>query len=151
MVALIAIAYNEDVRLERKLSYDFAKLKAKVQLRVRLRSHYAPAVPIAPSSYWALAEDPSASPITGEKRKGLEVDPDHSTQKHLRHLNNFAEGVSRTPLSSQTQASPHTSPDTGIGHTDEEVAETSPHRTVCFHTRQAKPVVASGGRCVGRR
>ena len=58
-------------------------------------------------------------------------------------MGNLAEGVSRTPMSSQTQSTAATSPDTGIDHDDDVVAVTYLHRTGGSLARQATPV-ASG-------
>ena len=55
-------------------------------------------------------------------------------------MNNLAKGVSRTPMSFQTQGIPATSPDTGIGHDDDVVAVASPRRTGGSLVSQATPV-----------
>ena len=44
MIALRCSASKADVRLERKLRYEFAKLRAKDQLRSLYRNHYAKSV-----------------------------------------------------------------------------------------------------------
>ena len=56
-------------------------------------------------------------------------------------MGNLAEGESPAPTSSQTQSTPATSPDTGIGHENDVVEVTSLHGTGGFLARQAMPVV----------
>ena len=68
--ALRASADKADVRLERKLRYDFAKLRAKGQLRAMFRTLYAAAVPIDSISHRAAVVDPPEASINGEKREG---------------------------------------------------------------------------------
>ena len=128
--ALRTSADKAGVRLERKLRYDFAKLRTKGQLQGMLGTRYTAAVPIAASPHRASVVDPPADPITGEKRERSQIDPDRGAQKHPRLMGNLAEGVSRTPISSQTQGTVVTSPDTGISH-DNDVVD------------------VVGGRCVG--
>uniref|UniRef100_M4C0F0 Uncharacterized protein n=1 Tax=Hyaloperonospora arabidopsidis (strain Emoy2) TaxID=559515 RepID=M4C0F0_HYAAE len=94
-----ARADKAEVRLERKLQYDFAKLRAKGQLRAMFRTHYAAAVPMTTSPHRASVVDPPAVPITGEKREGSQADPDRGAQKHPRHMGNVARWVYRTPMS----------------------------------------------------
>ena len=77
--------------------------------------------------------------ITGEKRPGLQVDTDHGAQKHPWHTGKLGEGVSLTPISSQTQGILATSPDTVIGHDDDIVAVTSSHGTGGSLACQASP------------
>ena len=90
------------------------------------RTRYAADVPMIASPHRTSVVDPSDAPITGEKREGSQVDPDRGAQKHPRHMGNLAEWVSRTPMSSQTQGIPATSPDTGIGLCDEAASESFP-------------------------
>ena len=90
--ALRASADKADVRLERKLRYDFAKLRAKGQLQVMFGTRYAAAVPMIASPHWASVVDPPAALTTGEKHKGPQVDPVRGVQKHPRHMGNLAEG-----------------------------------------------------------
>uniref|UniRef100_M4C2D5 Uncharacterized protein n=1 Tax=Hyaloperonospora arabidopsidis (strain Emoy2) TaxID=559515 RepID=M4C2D5_HYAAE len=133
-------ADKADVRLERKLRYDFAKLRAKGQMRAMFRTRYAAAVPITASPFRASVVDPPAAPITCKKQEGLQVDPDRGAQKHPRHMGDIAEGISRTPMSSQTQGTLTTSPETGINHDDVFVEVPSPHGTGGSLARQATPV-----------
>ena len=63
------------MRLEREFRYDFARLRAKGQLRAMFRTRYAAAVPMIASPHRASVVDPPATPITSEKC-GLQVDPD---------------------------------------------------------------------------
>ena len=81
------------------------------------------------SPHRASVVDPPAAPITGEKSEGSQVDPDRGAQKHTPHMGSISGRVSRTPMSSQTQGTLATSPDTGIGHDDDVVAVLSPHGT----------------------
>ena len=64
-----------EIRLERKLRYDFAKLKAKGRLRSLYKSYNpegvsapqqptTPAAPAAPDPYHDMVEDLSADPPT---------------------------------------------------------------------------------------
>uniref|UniRef100_M4BQ78 Uncharacterized protein n=1 Tax=Hyaloperonospora arabidopsidis (strain Emoy2) TaxID=559515 RepID=M4BQ78_HYAAE len=92
------------------------------------------------SPHRASVVDPTAAPVTGGKREGSQFDPDHGAQKHPRHMGNLVEGVSHTPMCSQTQGIPATSPDTGIGHHDDVVAVPSPHGTGGSLAGQATPV-----------
>ena len=68
--ALRASADKADVRLEQKLRYDFAKLKAKSQLRAMFRTRYAAAVPMTAIQHRASVVDLPDAFITGEKRDG---------------------------------------------------------------------------------
>ena len=73
MNALRTSAAKAGVRLERKLRYEFAKLKAKVQLGTAFLSNYAPAVPIAAIPHQASAVDPPSALSTSEKRYGRKL------------------------------------------------------------------------------
>ena len=75
LISLIASANVADVRLERKLRYDYAKIKASGQLLARTR--YSPAVPIEVSIGEAAPSYPPASTTMGEKRLRSQDGPCH--------------------------------------------------------------------------
>ena len=115
------------VRLQLKLRYDYAKLKARGQLRNRTR--YASATPVA-ASFDTVMQRKLLPPSTiDEKRSRSMNDPFHDVQKHPRRIGNPAEGLSHTPSSSPTPSTLATSPDTDIGHNNDVVFLVSPHRT----------------------
>ena len=64
--ALLASADVADVRLERKLRYEYAKLKARVQLRTRTR--YASATPVVTGFDPKARSNPLPPTLVGGKR-----------------------------------------------------------------------------------
>ena len=89
MNALRASASKADVRLERKLRYEFAKLKAKGQLRSLYRTQYAKPVVgqtttvstvQAVAGHSVLVSEPCTPTPIGGKRVGMQVDPQRDAQ-----------------------------------------------------------------------
>uniref|UniRef100_M4BZD2 Uncharacterized protein n=1 Tax=Hyaloperonospora arabidopsidis (strain Emoy2) TaxID=559515 RepID=M4BZD2_HYAAE len=88
MSALRSSASKADVRIESSLRYDFAKLKAKGQLRSLYRTQYAkpvdgPTTTVSTVQTFAghlVSELYAPTPIGG-KRVGVQADPRRSAQK----------------------------------------------------------------------
>uniref|UniRef100_M4BBE9 Uncharacterized protein n=1 Tax=Hyaloperonospora arabidopsidis (strain Emoy2) TaxID=559515 RepID=M4BBE9_HYAAE len=90
MYALRASVSVADVRLERKLRYDYAKLKARGQLRNRTR--YASATTVAAGVGQTVTNNPPIDTTSGGKRPRSQDDPGHDVQKHPRRMGSLAEG-----------------------------------------------------------
>ena len=125
--------------MERKIRYEYAKLKARGQLRTRTR--YASSTPVATGSDPNARSNPLPTTTIGGKRSRSMEDPCHDVRKHPRRMGNPAEGISHTSTSSPTPGTLATSPDTGIGPDDDVVSESSPHGTSGSLAHQAASVV----------
>ena len=88
------------VRLQLKLRCDYAKLKARGQLRNRTR--YASATPVAASFDTVMQRNLLPPSTIDEKRSRSMNDPFHDVQKHPRRVSNPAKGEFHTPTSSPT-------------------------------------------------
>uniref|UniRef100_M4BGC7 Uncharacterized protein n=1 Tax=Hyaloperonospora arabidopsidis (strain Emoy2) TaxID=559515 RepID=M4BGC7_HYAAE len=142
MNALRSSVSKADVRLERKLRYEFAKLKTKGQLRSLYHNQYSKPVDVQATTVQTaagqsvLTSEPYTPTPIGGNHVGVQADPHRDTQKNRRRTGNLVEGVPQTPMSSQNQGIHATSPDTGIDLCDEAASEVSPHGTASFLARR---------------
>ncbi|CAI5731701.1 unnamed protein product [Peronospora farinosa] len=145
-LALRASADVADVRLERKMRYDYAKLKARRKLKSQ-RTQYTPAThhsdvsatPVAASSRQAEAVSSLDLTTSGWKHHRQQVSPAHDVQKRPRRTGNPAVGEPRTPMSSKTRNIPTTSPDTGFDHGGDVSTVDVQHGTEGSPVHQAMP------------
>uniref|UniRef100_A0AAV1VC33 Uncharacterized protein n=1 Tax=Peronospora matthiolae TaxID=2874970 RepID=A0AAV1VC33_9STRA len=91
MHALRESASMEDILLEQKTRYDFAKLKARGRLRGVSRSRYASAVSAAASSRQSFDTNSSALAETSEKREVRQDELGRGAQKRQRRMVSVAE------------------------------------------------------------
>uniref|UniRef100_A0AAV1UT00 Uncharacterized protein n=1 Tax=Peronospora matthiolae TaxID=2874970 RepID=A0AAV1UT00_9STRA len=122
------------------LRYDYAKLKARGQLRKRTR--YALATKVAASSDQSVANNPPTRTTSGGERPRPRDDHGHDAQKPPKHMGSLAEGVPQIPMSFQTQGTHATLPDTGIGPDDDVVSVVSLHEIDDTHAHREKSVAA---------
>ena len=108
------------VDLERKLRYDYAKLKARGQLRNRTR--YASATTVGASARPTVTNNPPVDTTSGGKRPLSRDDTGHDVQKNPRRMGSLVEGESHTPMNSTTPGTHATSPNIGIVHDDDVVS-----------------------------
>uniref|UniRef100_A0AAV1UKF2 Uncharacterized protein n=1 Tax=Peronospora matthiolae TaxID=2874970 RepID=A0AAV1UKF2_9STRA len=97
--ALRASAHAANVRLECKLRYDYAKIKARGRLRKRTR--YASATKVAASAGQYVANNPPTRTTSGGERLRPRDDHGHDAQKPPKHMGSLAEGVPQIPMISQ--------------------------------------------------
>uniref|UniRef100_M4BFD3 Uncharacterized protein n=1 Tax=Hyaloperonospora arabidopsidis (strain Emoy2) TaxID=559515 RepID=M4BFD3_HYAAE len=138
MYALRASVSVADMRLERKLQYDYAKIKARGQLRNRTR--YASATTVAASAGQTVTNNPPTNTTSGGKRPRSRDDSGHDVQIYPRRMGNLAEGESHTPMSSPTPGTHATSPDIDISHDEDVVSGVSSHGTGGSITHRAASV-----------
>uniref|UniRef100_A0AAV1UC75 Uncharacterized protein n=1 Tax=Peronospora matthiolae TaxID=2874970 RepID=A0AAV1UC75_9STRA len=105
-----ASAHAADVRLERKLRCNYAKLKARGQLRKRMR--YASATKVDASAGQLVANSPQTRTTSGGERPRSRYNHGHDAQKPPKHMGSLAEGVPQIPMSFQNQSTHATLPDT---------------------------------------
>ena len=94
-MALFASANAADVWLERKLRFEYAKLKAKGELRLQtvrypsvLQHQSAEATSVATSSRQDVHMSSSTPATIGGERPGLHSDPERDVRKRQRRLSN---------------------------------------------------------------
>ena len=149
MMALRASANAADVRLERKLRFEYAKLKAKGRLRSQtvryapLQQHEsAAATSVATNSRRDLHVSSSIPATIGGKRQGSPADPERDVQKRQRRRGSPAEEAPQTPTSYTPRGTRATSPDTGFDRGVDVFVEVSPHGTERSPDHRATPAEA---------
>jgi hypothetical protein len=151
-----------DVRLEHRLIFEYAKVKAKSQAPPSLTRPPGP-VFHPPPSYVSLHRGGAMAAAAPDQRLNSAADPvaprpivrkreatyysvagsrsalDLGDQKRPRRLGSLAGGVPQTPMSSQSGGTLATSPDTGYGPGVNDALEYVPHESGDSPARRATP------------
>ncbi|KAL4137201.1 hypothetical protein PRIC2_000723 [Phytophthora ramorum] len=164
IVALQASFKKDDVLLERRLRFAFAKLKAKRQLPSGFQPRPAQAPQHAPPSSADLPQGGSSAAAAQGQSLSSAVDPlaprptagkrvatdapvaspqgavDRFDQKRPRRQDSLAGGVPQTPMSSASGGTLATSPDTGIDFGGDAEPQSVPHGSGDCPAHRATPV-----------
>ena len=145
MNSLRASASKAHVRLECKFRYEFAKLKAKGQLRSLYRTRYAKVVAGQTSTVSTVQTVAGHSVLVSERisphllvRSALGCKLTRSATLKTRQwrTDNLAEVAPQTHMSSQNQGIHATSPDTIIDFFDDAASEAPQHGTLSSRARR---------------
>ncbi|EGZ13122.1 hypothetical protein PHYSODRAFT_510933 [Phytophthora sojae] len=170
MNALRASFSEVDVRIERKLRFDFAKVRAKRSLSALAQpqtkcsaARFAPSsTPAAPSREGVSAAaqgqprsnvaDPADPQLIAGKRGTAGVPAlsprgagDQADQKRPRRLGSLGGGSPQTPMSSRSEGTLTISPDTGFDPGTAALPGGAPHGNIDSHSHGAEPVEAAVG------
>ncbi|KAG3116301.1 hypothetical protein PI125_g4739 [Phytophthora idaei] len=166
--ALRASFSETDIRPERRLHLDFAKLKTRRQLPGPRPQHHEAPPPPAPAASTAAHVHAPAAPATGQSsslaadlssprynggkrsavgdavaRRGGALATDVPGHKRQRRLGNRAGGDPQTPMRSVNAGNLAASQDIGYGPGDDAVPQGVPRDRGAHHSRRAEP--AKGG------
>ncbi|EGZ05120.1 hypothetical protein PHYSODRAFT_534699, partial [Phytophthora sojae] len=170
MDALRASSSEVDVRIERKLRFDFAKVRVKRSLSALTQpqtqfsaARFAPSsTPAAPSreGVSAVAQgqprskvaDPAAPQLIAGNRGTTGVPAlsprgagDQADQKRPRRLGSLGGGAPQTPMSCRSEGTLAISPDTGFDPGTAASPGGAPHGNADSHAHRAEPVEAAVG------
>ncbi|EGZ29092.1 hypothetical protein PHYSODRAFT_468991 [Phytophthora sojae] len=163
MDALRASFSDVDVRIERKLRFDFAKVRAKRSLSALAQpqtqfnaARFAPSregvSAVAQGLPRSNVADPAAPQLIAGKRGTAGVPAlsprgagDQADQKRPRRLGSLGGGAPQTPMSSRSEGTLAISPDTGFDPGTAASPGGAPHGNVDSHAHRVGPVEAAVG------
>ncbi|EGZ30358.1 hypothetical protein PHYSODRAFT_468157 [Phytophthora sojae] len=159
MDALRASFSEVEVRVERKLRFDFAKVRAKRSLSalaqpqtqfsaslLRALQPLLPAREVSLGAVWLTQQLPSLLPgSAGRPALSPRGAGDQADQKSPRCLGSLGGGAPQTPMSSRSEGTLTISPDTGFDPGTAVSPGCAPHGNVDSHAHRAGPVEAAVG------